>query len=131
MFKKPGYYTLLVFQSTQVNTRLLRTYVTHALSYNKNECIIVASFILADIRAIILCAAGLSLGKKEDKLGIRGSSTCNLIFEDCQVPKENLLGEPGSGFKIAMMTLGIGSKVHFFFFVHCIIWFVHILASSP
>lgn len=49
---------------------------------------------------------GFSLGKKEDKLGIRGSSTCSLIFEDCQVPRENLLGEPGLGFKIAMMTLG-------------------------
>jgi butyryl-CoA dehydrogenase len=49
---------------------------------------------------------GLLLGKKEDKLGIRGSSTCNLIFEDCNIPKDNLLGEPGSGFKIAMMTLG-------------------------
>lgn len=50
---------------------------------------------------------GLSLGKKEDKLGIRGSSTCSLIFEDCELPAENLLGEPGMGFKIAMMTLGI------------------------
>lgn len=49
---------------------------------------------------------GLSLGKKEDKMGIRGSSTCSLIFEDCQVPIENVLGEPGMGFKIAMMTLG-------------------------
>jgi butyryl-CoA dehydrogenase len=51
---------------------------------------------------------GLALGKKEDKLGIRGSSTCNLIFEDCEVPKENLLGELGFGFKIAMMTLDEG-----------------------
>jgi len=51
---------------------------------------------------------GLSLGKKEDKLGIRGSSTCNLIFEDCEIAKENLLGEPGFGFKIAMMTLDGG-----------------------
>ncbi|XP_015523695.1 short-chain specific acyl-CoA dehydrogenase, mitochondrial [Neodiprion virginianus] len=51
---------------------------------------------------------GLSLGKKEDKLGIRGSSTCSLIFEDCVVPKENLLGQPGMGFKIAMMTLDAG-----------------------
>jgi butyryl-CoA dehydrogenase len=50
---------------------------------------------------------GLSLGKKEDKLGIRGSSTCSLIFEDCEVPAENILGQPGMGFKIAMMTLGI------------------------
>ena len=51
--------------------------------------------------------AGLALGKKEDKLGIRGSSTCNLIFEDCLIPKENLLGQPGYGFKIAMSILGI------------------------
>lgn len=49
---------------------------------------------------------GLSLGKKEDKLGIRGSSTCNLIFEDCHIPKDNLLGKPGLGFKIAMSILG-------------------------
>ncbi|XP_017779452.1 PREDICTED: short-chain specific acyl-CoA dehydrogenase, mitochondrial [Nicrophorus vespilloides] len=52
--------------------------------------------------------AGLELGKKEDKLGIRGSSTCLLIFEDCKVPKECLLGKPGEGFKIAMMTLDAG-----------------------
>ncbi|KAK3588832.1 hypothetical protein CHS0354_035973 [Potamilus streckersoni] len=51
---------------------------------------------------------GLSLGKKEDKLGIRASSTCNLIFEDCRIPKENLLGELGMGFKIAMQTLDSG-----------------------
>jgi butyryl-CoA dehydrogenase len=49
---------------------------------------------------------GLSLGKKEDKLGIRASSTCNLIFEDCHIPKDNLLGKPGLGFKIAMSILG-------------------------
>ncbi|KAH3870784.1 hypothetical protein DPMN_033974 [Dreissena polymorpha] len=52
--------------------------------------------------------AGLSLGKKEDKLGIRASSTCNLIFEDCRIPKENMLGEEGFGFKIAMQTLDAG-----------------------
>lgn len=46
------------------------------------------------------------MGKKEDKLGIRGSSTSNLIFEDCSIPEENILGDPGMGFKIAMMTLG-------------------------
>ena len=53
-------------------------------------------------------AEGLSLGKKEDKLGIRASSTCNLIFEDCKIPKDNLIGEPGFGFKIAMKTLDAG-----------------------
>lgn len=47
--------------------------------------------------------AGLSLGKKEDKLGIKASSTCNLIFDDCKIPKENLLGKIGDGFKIAMV----------------------------
>jgi len=51
---------------------------------------------------------GLSLGKKEDKLGIRASATSNVIFEDCRIPKENLLGAPGMGFKIAMMTLDSG-----------------------
>ncbi|XP_055716403.1 short-chain specific acyl-CoA dehydrogenase, mitochondrial [Phlebotomus papatasi] len=53
-------------------------------------------------------SAGFSLGKKEDKLGIRGSSTCSLIFEDCEIPKENLLGQMGDGFKIAMKTLDAG-----------------------
>lgn len=51
---------------------------------------------------------GLSLGKKEEKLGIRASSTCNLIFEDCRVPVNNLLGEVGDGFKIAMSVLDGG-----------------------
>merc|ERR550517_774388 len=51
---------------------------------------------------------GLSLGKKEDKLGIRASATSNVIFEECRIPKENLLGTPGMGFKIAMMTLDSG-----------------------
>jgi alkylation response protein AidB-like acyl-CoA dehydrogenase len=46
---------------------------------------------------------GLSLGKKEDKLGIKASSTCNLIFDDCKISKENLIGKPGEGFKIAMV----------------------------
>uniref|UniRef100_A0AAY4B5Z3 Short-chain specific acyl-CoA dehydrogenase, mitochondrial n=1 Tax=Denticeps clupeoides TaxID=299321 RepID=A0AAY4B5Z3_9TELE len=51
---------------------------------------------------------GLSLGKKEDKLGIRASSTANLILEDCRIPLENMLGERGMGFKIAMQTLDSG-----------------------
>ncbi|XP_066583295.1 short-chain specific acyl-CoA dehydrogenase, mitochondrial [Prorops nasuta] len=51
---------------------------------------------------------GLSLGKKESKLGIRGSSTCSLIFENVQISSNNVLGEPGMGFKIAMMTLDAG-----------------------
>ena len=51
---------------------------------------------------------GFSIGKKEKKLGIKGSSTCELIFEECRIPKENLLGAVGKGFKIAMMTLDGG-----------------------
>ncbi len=51
---------------------------------------------------------GFSVGKKEKKLGIRSSPTTEIVFEDCKVPKENLLGEEGQGFKIAMMTLDGG-----------------------
>jgi len=52
--------------------------------------------------------AGFSLGKKEDKLGIRASSTCELIFRDCVVPAGQVLGEPGKGYKIAIETLNEG-----------------------
>ena len=60
-------------------------------------------------------APGFKVGAHEKKMGIRGSSTCELIFEDCKIPKENLLGEIGKGFKVAMMTLdggriGIGAQ---------------------
>lgn len=60
--------------------------------------------------------AGFSIGKKEDKLGIRASSTCELIFEDCKVPKENIIGEVGKGYKVAIETLnegriGIGAQM--------------------
>jgi butyryl-CoA dehydrogenase/short/branched chain acyl-CoA dehydrogenase len=59
---------------------------------------------------------GFTLGKKEDKLGIRASSTCELIFRDCRVPSANVLGEPGKGYKIAIETLnegriGIGAQM--------------------
>lgn len=59
---------------------------------------------------------GFTVGKKEDKLGIRASSTCELILEDCRVPKTNILGEAGKGYKIAIETLnegriGIGAQM--------------------
>jgi alkylation response protein AidB-like acyl-CoA dehydrogenase len=59
---------------------------------------------------------GFSIGKKENKLGIRASSTVELILEDCRVPKENVLGEPGKGYKISIETLnegriGIGAQM--------------------
>ena len=51
---------------------------------------------------------GFTVGREEDKMGIRGTSTCELFFEDCRVPAENLLGEENKGFKIAMLTLDAG-----------------------
>ena len=60
--------------------------------------------------------AGFTVGKKEDKLGIRASSTCELLFEDCRVPEANVLGEVGKGYKVAIETLnegriGIGAQM--------------------
>ena len=60
--------------------------------------------------------AGFTVGKKEDKLGIRASSTCELIFEECRVPKAHILGEVGKGYKTAIETLnegriGIGAQM--------------------
>jgi alkylation response protein AidB-like acyl-CoA dehydrogenase len=59
---------------------------------------------------------GFAVGKKEDKLGIRASSTCELILDDCRVPKANIVGEIGQGYKIAIETLnqgriGIGAQM--------------------
>ena len=61
-------------------------------------------------------APGFTVGRKEDKLGIRASSTCELIFDGCEVGEENLLGESGKGYKIAIETLnegriGIGAQM--------------------
>src|SRR6478609_7343182 len=59
---------------------------------------------------------GFTVGKKEDKLGIRASSTCELLFEDCVVPKSQILGDVGKGYKVAIETLnegriGIGAQM--------------------
>lgn len=51
---------------------------------------------------------GLAVGKKEDKLGIRASSTCELVLDGCRIPKENVLGEVGRGYKVAIETLNEG-----------------------
>jgi len=60
--------------------------------------------------------AGFAVGKKEDKLGIRASSTCELLLEDCRVPRANVLGDVGKGYKVAIETLnegriGIGAQM--------------------
>jgi alkylation response protein AidB-like acyl-CoA dehydrogenase len=60
--------------------------------------------------------SGFSVGKKEDKLGIRASSTCELVLDDCEVPAENVLGDLGRGYKIAILALnegriGIGAQM--------------------
>jgi len=58
---------------------------------------------------LVDCATpGLSVGKKEDKLGIRASSTCEVVLDDCRVLKENVLGEVGKGYKVAIETLNQG-----------------------
>jgi alkylation response protein AidB-like acyl-CoA dehydrogenase len=59
---------------------------------------------------------GVSIGKKEDKLGIRASSTCEVVFDDCRVPGQNVLGDVGKGYKVAIETLnegriGIGAQM--------------------
>ena len=59
---------------------------------------------------------GFTVGRKEDKLGIRASSTCEILFDNCEIPNESLLGEPGKGYKIAIETLnegriGIGAQM--------------------
>ncbi|MEQ1907911.1 MAG: acyl-CoA dehydrogenase family protein [Vicinamibacterales bacterium] len=61
-------------------------------------------------------AAGFTVGRKEDKLGIRASSTCELLLEDCRVARDAVLGEPGQGYKVAIETLndgriGIGAQM--------------------
>jgi len=61
-------------------------------------------------------ATGLGLGRKEDKLGIRASSTCEVILEECRVPKKHVLGDVGKGYKVAIETLnegriGIGAQM--------------------
>ncbi|MFP5229170.1 MAG: acyl-CoA dehydrogenase [Acidobacteriota bacterium] len=51
---------------------------------------------------------GFAIGHKEDKMGIRASSTCELLFDDCRIPAANIIGEPGKGYKIAIETLNEG-----------------------
>ena len=84
------------------NGEVADTYVVFAMTDKEAGTRGISAFILEK------GMPGFHFGSHEKKMGIRGSSTCELVFEDVKVPKENLLGEQGKGFKIAMMTLDGG-----------------------
>jgi butyryl-CoA dehydrogenase len=88
---------LLCFNCSRVGLAYCLTTVGHLIRHKG-----ISAFVVP------LDSEGFSLGAKEDKLGIRASSTSNLIFENVRIPKHNLIGELGQGFKIAMQTLDGG-----------------------
>ncbi len=84
------------------NAEYASTYVIIAMTDKSQGTRGISAFIVES------STPGFSIGKKEKKMGIRGSATCELIFENCRIPKTNLLGKIGQGFKIAMWTLDGG-----------------------
>ena len=84
------------------NGNVADTFVVFAMTDKSKGNHGISAFIVEDTDP------GFSQGKHEKKMGIRGSSTCDLIFEDCVIPKDRMLGKKGAGFKIAMKTLDGG-----------------------
>src|SRR5699024_1392375 len=85
-----------------INGEIVDIYIVFSNTYNDAKHRGISAFIVEK------GTEGFSFGKKEKKLGIRSSPTTELIFENCRIPKENMLGEEGEGFKIAMTTLDGG-----------------------
>ena len=115
--QKPLLFSLLPIKVSNIRYSIFISYELVTLPLKSPKTIILSlnySFLLTSFIQGISCfviptnAEGFSLGKKEDKLGIRGSSTSNLIMDNVFIPDENLIGEPGFGFKIAMHTLDGG-----------------------
>ncbi len=100
--KEGDYYILNGNKIFITNAGYADTYIVMAMTDRSKGLKGISAFIVEST------FEGFSVGKKEKKLGIRGSSTCELIFENCKVPAENLLGREGQGFKIAMITLDGG-----------------------
>jgi alkylation response protein AidB-like acyl-CoA dehydrogenase len=96
---------LWITNAIEANLFLVFATLDPALGYKGITCFLVEK-----------STPGFTIGRKEDKLGIRASSTCELLFNHCHVPAANVLGEPGKGYKIAIETLnegriGIGAQL--------------------
>ena len=100
--KKGDHYVLNGSKCFITNAGEAEIYVVMAMTDKEKGNHGISAFIVED------GFEGFSIGKHEKKMGIRGSATASLVFEDCIVPAENLLGEEGQGFKVAMHTLDGG-----------------------
>ena len=100
--KKGDHYVLNGSKCFITNAGEAEIYVVMAMTDKETGNHGISAFIVED------GFEGFSIGKHEKKMGIRGSATASLVFEDCIVPAENLLGEEGQGFKVAMHTLDGG-----------------------